>query len=296
MPAHALIELRDVDIAAGSTSLVRHLSLDIAPGRVLAIVSERADVRTAIAAVLSGATDDYSVEGDLTMDGRELVGRVASQSVTQAEQYVARLQGPADVRVRVRDIADVTILERVHLTAMTVVDERVNSLAEDDRVRAAFAMALARSPRLLVLDLPYGADANTLYPTYSALIQGLSRDGSLTIVVCTDSLAVAADVADDVLVTLDGRPVEYGSVYDICLRPAMPYAQDLLRVTPSPHRVLPEFLAFVDVTRRDGCPWVLSCRADVVRDCSHVLPSMHRVAPGHIAACHLLEAPHGTHA
>lgn len=289
MPSQALIELRDVDIAAGSTALVRRLSLDIAPGRVLAIVSERAEVRTAIAAVLAGFIDDYTVEGDLTMDGRELVARVTSQSSTQAEQYVSRVTGPAEARTRVRDLADSAVLEQVQLTAMTVLDERVHSLGDEERIRAAFAIALARQPRLLVLDLPYQPDAGSTYPVYSALIQRLGRSGDLTIVVCTNSLAVAADVADDVLVTLDGYPVEYGSVYDICLRPAMPYVQDLLRVTPSPHRVTAEFSSFVDLARREGCPWVLSCRAAVVRECSHVAPAMQRLAPGHLAACHLIE-------
>lgn len=289
MPAHALIELRDVDIAAGSTPLVRRLSLDIAPGRVLAIVSERADVRTAISSVLAGAIGDYTVEGDLTMEGRELVARVTTQSATQAEQYVARITGPADVRTRVRDLADSAVLDRVQLTAMTALDERVHSLDEEARIRAAFAMALAREPKLLVLDLPYQADAGNTYPVYSNLIQRLGRDGTLAIVVCTNSLAVAADVADDVLVTLDGCPVEYGSVYDICLRPAMPYVQDLLRVTPSPHRMMAEFMNFVDLARRDGCPWVLNCRAGVVHECSHVAPPLQRLAPGHLAACHLIE-------
>jgi len=92
-----------------------------------------------------------------------------------------------------------------------------------------------------------------------------------------------------VLVTLDGCPVEYGSVYDICLRPSVPYVQDLLRVTPSPHRMMAEFTTFVDLAHRDGCPWVLSCRAAVVRECSHVPPVMQRIAPGHLAACHLID-------
>ena len=293
MPAQALIELRDVDIVAGSLPLVRRLSLDIAPGRVLAIVSERSDVRKAIASVLSGSIDDYQVEGDLTMDGRELVARVASQSATQAQQHAARIGELSDARTRVRDLAEPSILERVQLAAMTVLDERVSALAEPDRIRATFATALAKHPRLLVLELPYRADAGSPYPVYSSLVQRLSGDAELTIVVCTDSLAVAADLADDVLVTLDGCPVEYGSVYDICLRPAAPYVQDLLRVTPSPHRVLPDFSGFVDLARRDGCPWVINCRADVVHACSHIAPPMHAVAPGHAAACHLLGAEHG---
>jgi ABC-type dipeptide/oligopeptide/nickel transport system ATPase component len=173
---------------------------------------------------------------------------------------------------------------------MAVLDERVHALAEEERIRAAFAIALAKQPRLLVLDLPYQADAGNPYPVYSSLVQRLGRDGSLAIVVCTNSLAVAADVADDVLVTYDGCPVEYGSVYDICLRPSAPYVQDLLRVTPSPHRMMAEFMTFVDLPHREGCPWVHSCRSAVVRECSQVPPPLQRVTPGHVAACHLIEA------
>jgi ABC-type glutathione transport system ATPase component len=294
MPAHALIELRDVDIAADSLHIVRRLSLDVAPGRVLAIVSERADVRTALTAVLSGAIDGYSVEGDLTMEGRELVARVTSQSATQAEQFVARISGPAEGRIRVRDVAEAPVLAKVALGGTAISEQRVNALDRDDRIRAAFAVALSGAPRLLVLDLPYCADAENPYATYSGLIQRLSRDSELAIVVCTDSLAVAADLADDVLITMDGSAVEYGSVYDICLRPAMPYTQDLLRVTPTPHRALPDFTAFVDFARHDGCPWVLNCRESVVRACSQLPPSLKPVAPGHTAACHLLGVANGT--
>lgn len=290
MPAHALIELRDVDIAAGPNALVRRLSLDVAPGRVLAVVSERAAVRTALSAVLSGDIEDYAVEGDLVLEGRELVARVASQSGTQAQQHVAHIQGPLDAGTRVRDLASAEVLELVGLAARTAVDERVHALGEDDRIRAAFAAALARNPKLLVLDLPYRADAGNPYPVYSALLHRVGRHGELAIIVTTDSLAVAADVADDVLVTLDGFAVEYGSVYDICLRPAMPYVRDLLRVTPSPHRALPDVSAFVDLARHEGCPWVLNCRQDVLRACAHVAPSLHPVAPGHTAACHLIGA------
>lgn len=292
MPAHALIELRDVDISAGSQALVRRLSLDIAPGRVLVIVSERTDTRTAITSVLAGAIDDYTVGGDLVMEGRELIGRVASG--TQAEQHVARIQGPIDVRTRVRDLASAEVLARVQLDAPTVVDERVHGLDDEGRIRAAFAAALARAPRLLVLDLPYRADAGNPYAVYASLIHRLSREDDLAMVITTDSLAVAADLADEVLVTLDGVAIEYGSVYDVCTRPASPYVRDLLRVTPSPHRELPDITTFVDLARHEGCPWVLNCREDVLRACAHITPSLFPVAPGHAAACHLIGADDGS--
>lgn len=292
MPAHALIELRDVDIAVGSQALVRRLSLDIAPGRVLVIVSERADIRTAITSVLSGAIDDYTVGGDLVLEGRELIARVASG--TQAEQHVARIHGPLDARTRVRDLADAQVLDLVQLNALTVVDERVHSLDEEGRIRAAFAAALSGQPRLVVLDLPYRAEAGNPYLVYASLVQRLGRSGDRAIVITTDSLAVAADLADEVLVTLDGVALEYGSVYDVCMRPASPYVRELLRVTPSPHRELPDITAFVDLARHAGCPWVLNCREDVLRACAHITPALHPVAPGHAAACHLIGADDGS--
>ena len=281
MPAHAVIELRDVDITVDGKVIVRRLSVDVAPGRVLALVSERADVRTALVKVLTGDTAEYSVGGDLVMEGRELISRAGNG--TQAELHVARIDGPLDVRARVREIADGDVLALVELDA---VDDRVNGLSEADRLRAAFAEALARRPKVVVLALPYQADAGTLYPAYSSLLQRASRDTSTAFVVVTDSLAVAADVADEVLVTLDGRSVECGSVYDVCLRPAMPYVQDLVRLTPSPHRAMPEFEGFVDLAAHQGCPWVLNCREDLLHACSHESPRLMPVALGHTVACH----------
>lgn len=285
MPAHAVIELRDVDVSADSNTLVRRLSLDVAPGRVLALVCERTDVRRALFRVLQGDTDGLHIAGDLVMDGRELVSRVGNG--TQAALHVVGIDGPLDTRARLHDLAPADLLERVQLPDANV---RVHSLGEGDRLRAAYAQALAREPRVLLIDLPYQAHAGSLYPVHSALIQSLSREATAAFVVCTDSLAVAADVADDVVVLLDGRAVEWGSVYDVCLRPAMPYVQDLLRLTPSPHRPMPDFTGFVDLTSHQGCPWVLNCRESLVRACSQAFPAMRTVALGHAAACHLLGA------
>ena len=281
MPAHAVIELRDVDVAVDGKALVRRLSVDVAPGRVLAIVSERADVRTALVKVLSGDTADYTVGGDLVMEGRELISRAGNG--TQAEVHVARIDGPLDSRSHVRDLANAELRALVGLDA---VDDRVHGLSEADRLRAAFAAALGKNPKVVVIALPYRADAGTMYPIWSSLLHQVSRASVVAFVVVTDSLAVAADVADEVLVTLDGRAVECGSVYDICLRPSMPYVQDLLRLTPSPHRAMPDFEGFVDLAARQGCPWVLNCREELVHACSHEMPRLAPIALGHTVACH----------
>ena len=281
MPAHAVIELRDVDISVDGLALVRRLSVDVAPGRVLAFVTDQATVRNALASVLSGDTKSYTVGGDLVIDGRELISRAGNG--TQAERQVARIDGPLDARTRVRELAETAVLDRVGLP---VTDDRVSALAVEGRIRAAFASALASDPRVVILSLPYQSDADTLYPTYSAMLHRVSQDTIIAFIVCTDSLAVAADVADEVVVLLDGRVVEVGSVYDVCMRPAMPYVRDLVRLTPSPHRAMPDFEGFVDLTSHQGCPWVLNCREELLRACSQESPRLQTVAIGHAAACH----------
>ncbi len=288
MPAHAVIELRDVDITVGGTTLVRRLSIDVAPGRVFAFVSERVDVRSAIVHVLSGNTKDTIVGGDLVLEGRELISRVGN--ATQAELHVAVVSGPLDAKTRVRDLASTSVLDAVGLASS---DVRVHALSEQDRVRAAFAAALATAPKVVVVSVPYSAQASSPYAAYSDVLHRVARDTSIAFVVVTDSLAVAADVADEVMVTLDGRVVETGSVYDVCLRPAMPYVRDLVRLTPSPHRALPDFAGFVDLASHQGCPWVLNCREELLHACAQEQPKLRAVALGHAAACHLLGVTDG---
>jgi len=170
---------------------------------------------------------------------------------------------------------------------MDVANRRVTELDHANRLRVSFAVTLAHRPQVVVVDVPYVADASTLFTTYSEVLQDLSRETPIAWVVTTDSLAVAADIADDVMVMLDGRVVEQGSVYDICLRPAMPYTRDLLLVTPRPHRALPDYPAFVDLASHGGCPWVLNCREALTAQCAQQPPALRIVGPGHEAACYL---------
>ena len=303
MPANAVIELRDVDIVKGSDVLVRRLSTDIVAGRVLAFVSQHSEATIALGNVLCGVTTGYGIEGDLVLDGRELVSRVGGQGKTQAELCVARGELAPKSRDTIRDVVRTALAVGrrddigATLTALlgqvalpdAIADTRLSDLSAADRLRVGFATALAKRPQVIVVDLPYVADASTLYATYSELLHDLSRRIPVAWVITTDSLAVAADVADDVVLLLDGRVVEQGSVYDVCLRPAMPYTKDLLLVTPRPHRALPDYPAFVDLAAHDGCPWVLNCREPLLPECAHTVPTLRIVGPGHDAACHRLQ-------
>ena len=302
MPARAVIEMRDVDISRGTEPVLRRLSADIVVGRVAAFVSEDVDAVNVLADVLCGRTNGFRVEGDLVLDGRELVSRSGGQEKTQAEQFVVEVQAVPESRETTGEILrgalragrkdDVTdtlhaLLTRVGLETTTL-DRRMNALSDADRIRLGYAVAIAQRPQVLVVRVNYDAEASTQYLVHSALIHALAQQTPAAWVVATNSIAIAADLADDVHLLLAGRVVEQGSVYDVCLRPTMPYTKDLLLVTPRPHRPLPEYPAFVQLASHAGCPWVLNCREQTIAKCAQETPTLKLVGPGHEAACHLV--------
>lgn len=302
MPARAVIELRDVDVSSGVEPVLRRLTADIVAGRVTAFVSEESGTTSALADMLCGRTNGYRIEGDLVLDGRELVSRTGGQEKTQAEQFVVEVVPVPESRDSVADTLraalragrkdDVTETMRTLLLQVgldsTALDQRINTLPESSRIRLGYAVAVAQQPQVVVIRLNYVADASTQYLVHSSLLHALTQQTAAAWVITSNSLAVAADVADDVLLLLDGRVVEHGSIYDVCLRPAMPYTRDLLLVTPRPHRALPEYPAFVHLVSHAGCPWVLNCREQTLSKCAQEVPVLRLVGPGHEAACHLV--------
>lgn len=302
MPAAAVIELRDVAIAKGDARLVRSLTCDVTAGRVLALVADEAESRSALAAVLSGDMSGFDVGGDLVIEGRELLSRAGEQARVFAERYVSRVSPAAAGRDRVREFVAAEVKRAHHVESARGVDalldlvgfdagaaeSRLGDLAATERVRVGFAFALASNPLVLVVELPRAIDDANVYAATADCVRRIGAAGDLTVVVITDGLAIAADVADDAVLLLDGLPVEIGSIYDVSYRPAMPYTQALVAATPSAHVPLPDLGGHNGVLAHTGCPWRLNCDRVLGGVCAHAVPRMTMLAPGHAAACHLL--------
>ncbi len=105
---------------------------------------------------------------------------------------------------------------------------RPAELSGGQRKRVALARALARAPRLLLLDEPStGLDA----PVRDQLrreLRRLQRDTGLTTVVVTHDPGEAALLADDVLIISEGRALQAGPQPDVFAAPADPQAAALL--------------------------------------------------------------------
>lgn len=99
--------------------------------------------------------------------------------------------------------------------------------------RVMIALALAADPKLLIADEPTTALDVTIQAQVLDLIKTQQNRRGMGILFITHDLAVAFQVADQVLVMKDGIIVEHGSRDSFYARPNHPYSKHLFESLPS---------------------------------------------------------------
>ena len=124
------------------------------------------------------------------------------------------------------------------------------------RQRAMIAMALSCRPALLIADEPTTALDVTIQAQILDVVKLLQREIGMSVLFITHDMAVVAEVADRVVVMLDGNVVEQGTVHDVFASPQHAYTRALLDAVPRlgsmTGRANPAKFANVDLARAEG--------------------------------------------
>jgi ATP-binding cassette subfamily B multidrug efflux pump len=221
------LEVRDLSFAYGSSSVLRGVSLSLAPGRSLAIVGRTGSGKSTLAVLL--ARLQPTPRGAVFLDGvdvcdlplsvvRSAVGYAQQSaflfSTTAARNIGFPLDDP-DSPESLRRIQEAAVEARVHdeICALpdgydTVVGERGVQLSGGQKQRVALAMAFVSDPRILILDDPLSAvDART----ERGILEAIDRQRAQRSVLLVTHRVAAAARCDQIVVLDHGRIIEQGS-------------------------------------------------------------------------------------
>jgi iron complex transport system ATP-binding protein len=173
------VSLRAVTLAAGTRTLLRDVSLEVAPGELIAIVGANGAGKTTLLRAIAGGTRPQ--QGTIAIDGADphaLHARARARAVTLIGSDVVEL-----AQLSERDF---------------------ETLSSGERQRAYLALALAQDAGVVLLDEP----TSHLDPRYAletlCAIRGIASGTRSALVVLHD-LNEAAAVADRIAVLGDGR-------------------------------------------------------------------------------------------
>jgi simple sugar transport system ATP-binding protein len=254
------IELEGVSKSFGSTRALRDVSLALRGGEVLAVVGAngagKSTLNKLLAGVLTPDTGTVSIDGapvrfesplEAREAGIETVHQHASEwtvpGMSAAENLLldrfASGEGggwmsPRSLVGRAAEVAEALGLE---LSRSALADD-VTRLSVSERQLIALARALARSPRLLVLDEPTSALAAAEAERLFGIVRRL-RERGVAILYVSHRLGEVEALADRVAVLRDGR-----------LEAEFPRPFETAKVV---HAMLGEVADDIEsVTRRDG--------------------------------------------
>ncbi len=227
-PQIPALDLQGVGRRFGALAAVSDVSLAVAPGERRAVLGPNGAGKTTLFNLICG--DFPPTSGRVVLFGEDItdhpprtrarngVGRTYQTSLlfnglSVQDNLVVALRGARGGRFSWRlpsreDVAEARRLaERVRLAHL--LDTEVGSLSHGQRRQLELGMALACSPRLLMLDEPAAGLSPVERPELLRLMQELPRE--ITLVLIEHDMDIALPIADVVTVMKDGMVVVEGS-------------------------------------------------------------------------------------
>src|SRR3954469_4594906 len=213
------------------------------------------------------------------------VGRQLSEVFEIGGMAKKEAAGRAEEALRVVQIAD----------PGSVLRRYPHQLSGGMAQRVVIAMALAASPKLLVLDEPTTALDATVEAEVLDLVAALRVETNTAVLFISHNLGVIAKMCDRVGVLYAGAMVEEGTAREVFDNPRHPYTVGLLRCIPrrgqrKDHGRLDTIPGFLPPpgANRPGCVFVDRCAIARAR-CRTDPPPAYDIGGGRRSRCHYHE-------
>ena len=231
----------------GDVAAVDDLSLRVDEGELLVLLGGSGSGKTTtlkmVNRLIEPSTGRITIDGQDTADIeahalRRRIGYVFQRiglfpHMTVAENVAVTLTLVGWDGARIRRRVD-ELLELVELAPALVRDRSPSELSGGQQQRVGVARALAASPRVMLLDEPFGAlDPLTRDRLQQSFLR-IRRQLNLTAIFVTHDMVEALLVGDRIAVMNDGRLIQIGTPRELLQSPADGYVRRLME-TPTRH-------------------------------------------------------------
>jgi peptide/nickel transport system ATP-binding protein len=312
-----LLEVHDLAVTyrtpRGLSHAVDGVDLRLPQGTTLGLVGESGCGKTTLARALMGVLPGNArvARGRIGLDGTDLLAlspqarrdrlwreiSFVPQSAMNSLDPVYRLRSQlrevlcdrGGLSRRAADARAVELFRAVGLNPDRL-DDFPHQFSGGMRQRAAIAIALALSPKLVIADEPVTALDVIVQRQVLDAFHVLGEQFRVATIFVTHDIAVVAYLCSLTAVMYAGRVVEYGPTAEVLARPAHPYTMGLMNAFPdlegplqslAPIKGSPPDLHEPPLGCRfaDRCPFVLPL-------CREAYPARVGTGENHDAACH----------
>ncbi len=295
---------------------VNGISLQVAPGEIVALVGESGSGKTvtALSVMRLVPYPGRIVEGTIRLEGFDLsalsdqeirqtrgkdiamVFQDASSALnpilTVGEQMRETLDAHLELTRTEADRLCVLLLEQMDLPdAKQLMNRYTFQISGGMAQRVMLAMALAHGPRMLIADEPTSSLDVTIQAEILARLRRLRNDHGVSILLITHDMGVVAQMADRVSVMYAGVIVETADTSTIFNHPTHPYTSALLKAVPrldnerSALRPIPGVLPNV-IELPEQCPFLPRCSKATNICKMSPKPILKELKKGHYIACY----------
>lgn len=261
MPDNNIIQATNLKISFGDFVAVNGISFAIAQGKTLAIVGESGSGKSLTALALMGLLPKgAAISGSLqlntnnqahnltTIDSKQWqqlrgteMGMVFQEPMSSLNPVMKIGKQLAEVILTHQQVDKITAkqqaiewLRKVQLPNPEKLYERYpHQLSGGQKQRVMIAMAMCNKPVLLIADEPTTALDVTVQQEVIALMRNLQQEHHTAMIFITHDLALASQIADEVLVMYKGEVMEYGRAEDVLQHPQHAYTKALLACKPN---------------------------------------------------------------
>jgi osmoprotectant transport system ATP-binding protein len=250
-----LIETIGLTKRYGQVAAVDDVSLRVDEGELLVLLGGSGSGKTTMLKMVNRLIE--SSAGRITIDGQDTaaieahalrrrigyvfqrIGLFPHMTVAENVAVTVTLLGWDQARVRSR--VD-ELLELVELDPTLVRDRSPSELSGGQQQRGGVARALAASPRVMLLDEPFGAlDPLTRDRLQQSFLR-IRRQLNLTAIFVTHDMVEALLIGDRIAVMHEGRLVQIGTPRELLRSPADGYVRQLMDTPTRQARIVDALL------------------------------------------------------